>query len=352
MLNPTNASRFQPTTGSQSLPVKASQSRPIRALQSQPPTALQSCPPTASHAQLATTSQPRPLTASQPRSLTASPSRPPTNSLSRPSTASMSRPSTASMSRPPTALQARPSPALQAPITTASQTKDGPSGPFPGLPLEVLFLIYHFAAEPPRFVRIGKANTSNYWLVPKSASPNIMQAMPTYRDWIVTSKNSMALQGRGGAAKFIMYFNYKLDTLYLDFGYESLFRSTCLQSLQNAISSPELKRVRYLAINYYQGWGKLSGTAEKFAKSLAALPKLEKLTIFAHLEGECDPILYIFDGVFENDTNLSALADMVMPVNLEEEVQEWWDGVQRFRSASGQNSLITMDTKRVQVEYE
>lgn len=94
---------------------------------------------------------------------------------------------------------------------------------------------------------------------------------------------SLPLPRKDGAANsaIMPYFDYDMDTLYLDIPPEGCFDAASLLPLQQAIPADGLAMVRNFAFNFYSPWSEMGTSSEEFAKQLRHFSGLHSVTIFA-----------------------------------------------------------------------
>ena len=167
---------------------------------------------------------------------------------------------------------------------------------------------------------------------------------------------SLPLPRKDGAANsaIMPYFDYDMDTLYLDTPPEGCFDAVSFLLLQ-AIPADRLAIIRNFAFNFYSPWSEMRTSLEEFAKQRRHLSGLQSVTIFTSPWGA--------EGLTSEDLILEALGgdsdDITAPGlsmavysatgGVVTEIQAWWDAGVHHRTTADSNFQVSMEIREVGV---
>ena len=127
-----------------------------------------------------------------------------------------------------------------------------------------------------RYLHVAEDDrTPEYFLVPKTKNPEFAEAS-RFTGYVTFRLGSLPLRSKDDATNspIVMYFNYDLDTLYLDIPPEGCFDASSFLLLQQAIPADGLAMIRNFTFDFYSPWSEMGTSSEGFAKQLRHFPDI------------------------------------------------------------------------------
>lgn len=202
--------------------------------------------------------------------------------------------------------------------------------------------------EGPQWVELHRPHNDEYFLVCATEPAPLLRVCQATRSVMIFSNLTLALRAKNNNGPVLLTkFNYEQDTLFLDLGYDSLFKPMSLRLLLSAVPSNNIRRIKSLAISYYAARQppQLENHATNFITELEIFTALESLQIVRCGSLSTDPVMEVLGEILSQEElghRINTIAEDLGTT--EPELENWLRQVEQYaRQKSIAVSVIARD---------